>query len=107
MNSRLRAGVRALIRIIVALLPLTFTPLLGLLLANGKLNFGGGEKDILLILPWALGSLIYGISCFVLWYRSWSLGRAVFCSIGVSFAALVIVGFALAFIGILGVGAHF
>lgn len=98
---------RAIIRSVVALLPLILTPVLGLLLADGKLNFGGGEKDILLILPWAFGSFIYGASSFILWYRRWSLGRAVLCSIGVSFAVLVIAGFVLAFVGMLGIGGRY
>jgi hypothetical protein len=56
---------QAAIRILVALLPLLLTPVFGFLLADGYLNFGGGEKDILLVIPWTFGSLLYGASSTV------------------------------------------
>ena len=95
---------RIAFRVLVALLPLLFTPVLGYLLAEGYLNLGGGEKDIILVLPWAFCSLVYGISCFFLWHRRWALGRSTLLSIIVAIAGLVLAGVTLAGIGQLGVG---
>ena len=91
------------IRILLALLPLFLTPALGFLLAGGYLNLGGGEKDIILVLPWAFCSLVYGVSCFFLWYRRRPLGRATFVSIGVTIVALFFAGLVLILFGQLGV----
>jgi hypothetical protein len=93
----------AAIRVLLALLPLFLTPALGFLLAGGYLNLGGGEKDIILVLPWAFCSLVYGVSCFFLWYRGWPLRRATFASIIVTIVALLFAGLALILFGQLGV----
>jgi hypothetical protein len=71
------------------------------------INLGGGEKDIILILPWTFCSLVYGISCFFLWHRRWPLGRSTLFSIIVAIAGLVLAGVTLAGIGHLGVGGRF
>jgi hypothetical protein len=55
--------------------PLALTPLLVLLIAEGYLNFGGGEKDLILVLPWLLWSVIYAIVFAVCWSRRLSLRR--------------------------------
>src|SRR2546428_11408407 len=98
---------RAIIRVLVALLPLFLTPVLGFLLAAGYLNLGGGEKDIIVVLPWAFCSLVYGISCLLFWYRRWPLGRSTFLSVIIAFAGLILAGLAFALIGHLGVGGRF
>jgi len=38
-------------RLILSIVPLALTPLLGFLIAEGYLNFGGGEKDLFLLVP--------------------------------------------------------
>lgn len=55
--------------------PLALSPLLLFLAAEGYLNFGGGEKDIILMLPWVLWSLTYGIAFAVGWARKVPLRR--------------------------------
>lgn len=85
-----------LLRIGVALLPLATVPVLIFLIAEGVLNLGGGEKDLLLVGPWALWSLIFAVSSLLLWARGWSLSRAVTRSavaalIGVVAAGLLLV----------------
>jgi hypothetical protein len=55
--------------------PLALSPLLLFLVAEGYLNFGGGEKDIILILPWILWSLVYGVIFGVCWARKLHLRR--------------------------------
>ncbi len=56
--------------------PIAVTPLLVLLIAEGYLNFGGGEKDLLLVIPWILWSLVYGIAFAVCWARKLPLRRS-------------------------------
>src|SRR5262245_19153592 len=98
---------RTTIRVSLALLPLFSSPVLGFLLARGYLNLGGGENDIILVLPWAFCSLVYGISCLFLWHRSWPFGRSTLFSIIVAIAGLVLAGVTLAGVGQLGVGGRF
>ena len=45
--------------------------------AEGYLNFGGGEKDIILAAPLALVALFYSLSWLVLWWRGRPTIRAV------------------------------
>ena len=37
-------------RLILSIVPLALTPLLGFFIAEGYLNFGGGEKDLFLLM---------------------------------------------------------
>ena len=85
-----------LLRIGIALLPLATVPVLVLLIANGDLNFGGGEKDILLVAPWALWSLIFVASSLFLWARGWTLARSVTRSALAALAGVVLTGLVLA-----------
>ena len=57
------------LRLILCLFPLLATPLLALLIAEGYLDFGGGEKDLLLLLPWILWSLAFLVFSAVFWCR--------------------------------------
>ena len=50
---------KVLIRLLTLLLPLALTPLLVFLLADGYINLGGGEKDVLMALPWLLWALLF------------------------------------------------
>ena len=92
-------------RLILSIVPLALTPLLGFLIADGYLNFGGGEKDLFLLIPWMVWSLVYFVLFLILWRRKFSLKK------GCDYAALGATG-ALAFLyvvmliwpgGILGV----
>ena len=63
-------------KIFTLLVPLLMTPLFGVLIANGYVDLGGGEKDLLLLIPWCVWSLIFIISGVVLWqkklsFKSW------------------------------------
>lgn len=92
------------LRVVIALLPLVSVPLLVLLIADGYLDFGGGEKDILLVLPWALWSLLFAASSLWLWARGWPLSRSVARSAIVGLAGVVLAGVALVMAGQLGIG---
>ena len=62
-------------QLIVALGPLLLTPLLGFLLAEGVLNLGGGEKDIIWAFVWAAWSMLFAIASMVLIWRRWPMSR--------------------------------
>jgi len=77
--------------------------------AEGYLNFGGGEKDIILAAPLALMALFYSLSCLVLWWRGRALTRCVWQSLLIAFAIVLVLWLGLVawqFIGVdlLGVG---
>lgn len=62
-------------QVILALIPLLLTPLLVLALAEGVVDFGGGEKDVLLALPWLVWSMVFALCAFVLIYHGWAIAR--------------------------------
>jgi hypothetical protein len=71
---------KALRKLGLCLLPLAVTPLLGFLIAEDYLNFGGGDKDIVLLIPWLLWSVLYGVAFVVCWIKNLPLKRAVLYS---------------------------
>jgi hypothetical protein len=68
---------RFLTKIAICLLPLALTPLLAILISEGYLNLGGGCKDIILLIPWLLWSLLYSVFFIVLWIRGRSFGQLI------------------------------
>lgn len=58
------------------------TPLLALLIAEGYFRFGGGEKDLLLLMPWILWSVIYAAIFVVQWINRTKLMKSVFHASG-------------------------
>ena len=99
--------IAALTRLIVAFLPLACAPVLVHLLAEGFIGFGGGEKDLVLVLPWLLWSLIFAVSCLVLWARRWPVVRSAIWSAGVGLAGVLMAAAALMVFGQLGVAGRF
>ena len=89
------------------MLPLAITPALLQLLASGALDLGGGEKDLVWILPWFLWSLLYAISSFVLWRRGWPAFRSIGSSAVVGLAGILLAALLLAVFGQLGVAGRF
>ena len=67
---------------ILCILPLGITPLITSLIAEGYLNFGGGEKDLLLIIPWVLWSVIYAIIYIVQWIKKTKTIRGIYFAAG-------------------------
>ena len=95
------------IRLLLLLSPLLLTPVLLHLIAYGYLNFGGGEKDLVLLLPWLLWSLLYGLAFAVLWKRGWRRVNAVTRSMLVATATMALLWgalsiFAPAWLGVRG-----
>jgi hypothetical protein len=98
---------RVILRVVISLLPLGLTPVLGRLIAQGYINLGGGEKDIVILLPWLLWSLLFAFSSWVFWRRGRPIGPSLWRSALVGLAGLVIAAVALGFFGVLGVGGLF
>jgi len=84
-------GINFLKKLAICLLPLALTPLWGFLISEGYLNFGGGCKDIILLIPWLLWSLFYSLFFIVLWIRGRSLGRLIAYSIAGAIGVIVLV----------------
>ena len=62
--------------------PLAVSPLLLFLIADGYLNFGGGEKDIILMFPWVVWSVAYAIVFAVCWARKLPARRGLLFAAG-------------------------
>ncbi len=60
-------------------------------LVTGPVSLGGGEKDILLVLPLVLWSFLYLCAGLALWWRGMALGRALAWSAGVALGGVVVV----------------
>ncbi len=95
------------VRVAIALLPLCFAPALVYLIGDGRIDLGGGEKDLVWVLPWTLWSLLFAIASLVLWRRGWPLSRATGRSALVGVAGVLLAALALAATGQLGVGGLF
>ncbi len=92
-------------RLILSILPLALTPLLGFLIAHGYLNFGGGEKDLFLLIPWIVWSVVYFVLFLIGWRRKLSIQKGCgYSALGATGAlALIYVVMLIWFVGILGV----
>jgi len=78
-------------KIVVCLLPLALTPLLAILISEGYLNLGGGCKDIILLIPWLLWSIVYSVFFIVLWIRGRSFGQLIAYSVAGASSVIVLV----------------
>lgn len=97
----------SLLRAAIALLPLACAPVLLCLIAGGQLDLGGGEKDLVWVLPWLLWSLLFALSSFILWHRGWSVARSTVASVIAGLAGVLLTAILLAVAGQLGVGGRF
>ena len=101
------SGNLIVLRLVLSLGPLLLTPVLFYLLAEGHLNLGGGEKDILLLIPWIAWSLIYAVSFWVCWRKGYPPGRSAWRSALVGLVGLGVLGLALFLVGELGILGRF
>ena len=83
---------RSFFRAGICLLPLAVTPIWIFLIAEGSLNFGGGEKDLFLVIPWLVWSALFLAIGVVAWVRGLSWTRGLAWSAGGAAAILVVVG---------------
>lgn len=70
------------LRTIAALVPLALTPVIFWLLADGYVNLGGGEKDIIAVFPWALWSIFYAVAFAVATRRRHKFGATLLRAVG-------------------------
>jgi len=95
---------RIVIKSALCILPLSLTPVWGYLLGEGYLNLGSGCKDIFLVVPWVVWSLLYGVIFVVLWVKGRPLMKLALYSMGgatliLAAAWLVLLFFSLLFLG--------
>lgn len=91
------------IQAIVATVPLLLTPVLFYALAEGILNLGGGEKDIIWVFPWLIWSTIFAISSYVFIFKNYTVLDWVRYSFTISISvmlALFILLYITSFLGI-------
>ena len=82
-------------KLILWLLPISLTPLWGYLIADGYLDFGAGEKDLFLLVPWMFWSLMY-MSIFITgWIRRTKIKFILLYSFCGATGILVIIGLLL------------
>ena len=91
-----------LLQAVLALVPLLLTPVVIYGLAEGVLDFGGGEKDILLALPWLIWSVVFALSSFFLIYRRWPIGKWVLRALLIATAVLIGMWFTAYLASVLG-----
>ena len=75
----------------LCIIPLALTPPLAFLLAEGYLDFGGGEKDLLLLLPWTVWSLFYTFIFIILWVKRKNVIRSVYYAAGGSTGLMILI----------------
>jgi hypothetical protein len=83
-------------RIVACLAPLVFTPVWGFLIAEGYLDFGGGCKDIILLIPWVLWSLVYSVCFILLWIKKYPPAELIAYSAAVATGVLALLAIAAA-----------
>lgn len=65
------------------------TPVWGYLIADGYLNFGGGEKDLFLLIPWITWAFIYFLIFVIAWIKRKTIKVIVLYSVGGASAILI------------------
>ncbi len=73
----------------MAFLPLALTPAVLLLLASELIDAGGGEKDIILTLPYFVWALIFFICALALIVKRWALSDWLRRSLAVSITVML------------------
>jgi hypothetical protein len=86
---------------------LAFVPLLVHVIAGGRVDLGGGEKDLVWVLPWTLWSVLFGLNSLVLWRRHWPARRSTVWSAAVGLMGVLVTAAILAVFGQLGVAGLF
>jgi hypothetical protein len=84
-----------LVRAVGGLWPFPLLPVFVWLTAEGFLNFGGGEKDILLVIPLGVFGFIYSIAYFVALRFKLSVPKSMGAAFFTSLLLVFIIGFVL------------
>lgn len=64
-----------MLQVLAAFIPLLLTPLLGYAIAEGLIDLGSGEKDLLWVFVYAIWAMIYTLAALILIYRQWPMQR--------------------------------
>jgi hypothetical protein len=88
---------------VLTAIPLLISPVLLFMLAESWLDFGGGEKDIVLIFPYFIWALIFFLSAIVLIIRYWPLRQWLIRSAAISTVIIVILAVSAYWMSWLGV----
>lgn len=94
-------------RISAALLPLAGTPVLFFGIVEGWIDLGGGEKDLVWVLPCLLWSMLFAVASLVCWRRGTAFIRSIAASAMLATAGVLIVAVVVALAGELGVAGRF
>jgi hypothetical protein len=92
--------VTLVIRIVTAFAPLLLTPALGWAINNGTFNFGGGEKDIILLVPWLVWAIGFATAALVYWSRRTDLGPSLLRAAVWATGVLLVAGLAFALLAL-------
>lgn len=90
-------------KIIFLILPLPLIYLFAHLTAEGVFNFGGGEKDIILVLPLLFWYLVYVVVYAIFWIKKKSLIQIIVRSILWATGILIVAFVVLYFVSLLGI----
>lgn len=74
----LKVNMSTIKKIVLLIFPLLVTPVFGFLIAENHLSFGGGDKDIVILVPWVVWSLLFIVTGMALWkkvpkFKVWAL----------------------------------
>lgn len=96
----------AVVRIGTALAPLIATPVLVKAIADGSLNFGGGEKDIVLVIPWMIWSIAFAVFALVNWRRHIGLRQSLVRAVAWATGGMMLLALVLMLVGPILIGAQ-
>ena len=85
------------VKLVLCLVPILLTPVWGYLIADGYLNFGGGEKDLFLLVPWMVWSFLYLVIFIVAWIKKKSTGIILLCAL-VGASGILVVAWVILFL---------
>ena len=91
------------IHTVIAITPVLLSPLWVLILAEGWVDVGGGEKDILLAIPYFILTLTFFVCAIVLIIKRWPLLRWIKRASAVALTILLCLGlvaFATSWLGV-------
>jgi hypothetical protein len=77
-------------RLGTALLPLILGPVFFYLVAEDHLSFGGGEKDVILVVPAAMWAVLFSGMSLLFWWKGLPSGRSV--ALAAVWATLIVAG---------------
>ena len=82
-------------RTITLISPFLATPLWGFLIAENYLHFGGGDKDLAILILWVLWSLIFIVTGISQWQKEVLFKRWAVKSFGYSVLVLLVLWLSL------------